>query len=51
MQDTERAAAVATPTRKPTFLTSASENTIGLRQTERLKNKEQISYSEEIGDS
>ena len=48
--DTRRAAAVATPTHKPTSLTPTSKDTTGLRRSERLKNKEQISYSEEVGD-
>lgn len=45
-KDKERGAALA----KPAFLTPDSKNMVGLRRSERLKSKEQVSYSEEIGD-
>ncbi len=48
--DIKRAAVVATLTHKPISLSPTSKNTTRLRQSERLKNKEQISFSEEVKD-
>lgn len=46
----EHIAVVTTLACRPTFLTLASENIVRLRQSERLRIKEQISYSERIRD-
>lgn len=48
--DIECVIVVVTPTYKPTSLMPTQRNMTGLWQSEQLKNKEQISYSEEIGD-
>lgn len=48
-QDTGRVAEVATLC-KLAFVSLVLKDTVRLRQSERLKNKEQISYNEKIGD-
>ncbi len=48
--DTEYVVVVATLTHKPISLTLTLKNSTRLQQSERFKNKKQISYSEEVGD-